>query len=134
MSGELRNENPCPTAADLAARAHVPSEKAGFVAINTIRCRESYVERFECLFCTRAKAIDRMPGFLGMEVLKCNDTGQPYLIVSHWADEACFRAWVGSPEFQEGHRRGFEDLKSAKERGEEPPMSSEFRTYSVLAD
>lgn len=105
----------------------------GFVAINFIRCEEHYVARFEELFSTRAKAIDRMPGFVNMEVLKPKKDGEPYLIVSHWKDEADFKKWTNSPEFLEGHKRGFEDLRLAKERGEEPPMTSSFVTYEVIA-
>ncbi len=107
---------------------------AGFVAINYIDCKPHYAERFECLFCTRARAIDRMEGFMGMHVLKCHDEGQPYLVISYWREKACFDAWVGSPEFLEGHKRGFEDLREYKERGEEPPMKSDFKTYAILTD
>lgn len=78
--------------------------------------------------------IDRMPGFLGMNVLKCTESGKPYLVVSYWETEAHFQAWVGSPEFYEGHKRAFADLNASKERGEEPPMTSDFLTYTVLAD
>ncbi|MCU0317659.1 MAG: antibiotic biosynthesis monooxygenase [Fimbriimonadaceae bacterium] len=107
-------------------------DAAGFVAINTIHCKAHYTERFECLFCSRAKMIDKMPGFLGMNVLKSQSEGEPYLVVSYWETESHFQAWVGSPEFHEGHKRAFEDLRKAKEAGEEPPMTSDFRTYSVL--
>jgi heme-degrading monooxygenase HmoA len=106
----------------------------GFVAINTIHCSPGYIGRFEQLFATRARAIDRMPGFRGMEVLKSSNAGEPYLIVSRWVDKAAFDAWVGSPEFHEGHKRGFDDLREAKERGEPPPMTSDFRTYTMLTD
>jgi heme-degrading monooxygenase HmoA len=108
------------------------SEKK-FVAINYISCKEHYRERFEELFATRAKAIDRMPGFKHMEVLKPQDNGDNYLIVSHWDSVDHFREWTKSPEFIEGHKRGFEDIKLAKEKGEEPPMSSSFKTYEVIA-
>lgn len=77
--------------------------------------------------------IDNMPGFIGMKVLKCEEEGQPYLILSYWEDKASFDAWVGSPEFYEGHKRAFADLKEYKERGEEPPMKSDFKTYSILS-
>ncbi len=109
-------------------------EGAGFVAVNYIDCKPHYRERFECLFCSRARAIDRMPGFLGMHVLKDTKDEQPYLVVSYWKDQASFDAWVGSPEFLEGHKRGFEDLAEAKRRGEEPPMTSRFHTYAILTD
>ena len=115
-----------------ATEIAAPIEDAGFVAVNTIHCQPSYANRFECLFCSRARAIDRMPGFLGMKVLKCKEDGEPYLVVSYWTDEASFKAWVGSSEFHEGHKRAFADIKAAKDRGEDAPMTSEFRTYEVL--
>jgi len=107
--------------------------KASFVAINTIHCQPHYQERFECLFCSRVRAIDEMPGFLAMQVLKPADEGEPYLVVSYWESEERFHAWVGSEAFHAGHARAFADLKAAKEAGQEPPMTSTFRTYSVLA-
>lgn len=108
-------------------------QAAGFVAINTIHCQPHYQGRFEELFCSRVKAIDGMAGFMGMNVLKPCSDGEPYLVVSFWETEAQFEAWVGSEEFHAGHRRAFADLKAAKEAGQEPPMTSTFRTYSVLA-
>ena len=110
------------------------AKSAGFVAINYIQCKPDYVERFECLFCSRAKMIDSMPGFIGMNVLKCQRAEEPYLVISYWESEEHFQAWVGSPEFYEGHKRAFADLKEYKEKGEEPPMSSTFKTYSILSD
>lgn len=109
------------------------AERAGFVAINTIHCKPHYRERFEELFCSRVRAIDAMAGFLAMTVLKPESEEEAYLVVSYWEHEAQFEAWVGSDEFHAGHKRAFADLKAAKEVGEEPPMTSTFRTYSVLA-
>ncbi|MBX3097281.1 MAG: antibiotic biosynthesis monooxygenase [Fimbriimonadaceae bacterium] len=127
------SENLCP-GIDSKESSSPSNIDAGFVAINYIRCREEYRERFECLFCSRARAIDRMPGFIRMKVLRAHNSHEPYLVVSEWIDEESFRAWVGSPEFLEGHKRGFEDLAEAKARGEESPMDSTFLTYSVLTD
>lgn len=107
-------------------------ETEGFVAINYITCMPEYRERFEHLFKTRARAIDRLPGFRGMYVLRPQRDGDAYLVVSHWDSEAYFRAWLQSPEFLEGHKRGFEDIRTAKARGEEPPMRSDFRTYEII--
>lgn len=105
-----------------------------FVAINYITCKEEYKERFEELFGSRAKAIDRMPGFKNMHVLKPTKGNGDYLIVSQWDAEENFAKWTTSPEFIEGHQRGFQDIKDAKARGEEPPMTSDFRTYTVIAE
>ena len=76
--------------------------------------------------------IDTMPGFIGMSVLKDEDPTGAYLVISYWKSKECFDAWVGSPEFYEGHKRAFADLKAAKQRGEQSPMKSEFRTYDIL--
>jgi len=103
-----------------------------FVAINYISCESHYKERFEQLFASRAHAIDRMPGFVDMQVLRPQAEGD-YLIVSHWESEDAFKTWTHSPEFIEGHKRGFEDIRVAKERGEQPPMRSSFKTYSVIS-
>jgi heme-degrading monooxygenase HmoA len=105
-----------------------------FVAINYITCKSHYRSRFEHLFSTRAGAIDRMPGFIRMQVLRPTEDGHDYLIMSHWQDEASFKAWAKSPEFLEGHKRGFDDIKAAKAAGEELPMTSTFRTYQVIAE
>ncbi|MBS1705578.1 MAG: antibiotic biosynthesis monooxygenase [Armatimonadetes bacterium] len=123
----------CPLSEAREAVPEATAAQAGFVAINTIVCQPHYVERFECLFCSRARMIDKMPGFLGMNVLKCQDPVEPYLVVSFWETEQHFHAWVGSAEFHEGHKRAFADLREYKERGEQPPMSSTFKTYSVLS-
>lgn len=104
-----------------------------FVAINYITCEQGYEQRFEELFGTRAKAIDKMPGFSHMQVLKPKAEGEPYLIVSHWDSEEHFKLWTNSPAFIEGHKRGFEDIRKAKEEGRKPPMASSFKTYQVIA-
>ena len=108
------------------------SEKK-FVAINYIKCKDHYRGRFEELFGSRAHAIDRMPGFIDMEVLKPADNKSDYLIVSHWNSEESFKEWTKSSEFIEGHKRGFEDIRLAKENGEEAPMTSDFKTYEIIA-
>ena len=53
--------------------------------------------------------------------------------MSHWESEENFKEWTKSPAFIEGHKRGFEDLRKAKENGEEAPMSSSFKTYEVIS-
>lgn len=104
-----------------------------FVAINYIWCAEDYQERFEALFATRKGAIDKMPGFKFMEVLKPQKPGDNYLIVSHWETEENFKTWTQSEAFIEGHKRGFADLAKYKAEGKEPPMKSDFKTYQVIS-
>jgi heme oxygenase (mycobilin-producing) len=105
-----------------------------FIAINYIQCREEYQERFEMLLKTRAMAIDTMPGFLSVEMLRPCNINDEYLIISRWESEEFFRKWTTSPQFLEGHRRGFEDLTKAKIEGRESPIKSTFTTYTLLAE
>jgi heme-degrading monooxygenase HmoA len=105
-----------------------------FVAINYITCTDSYRERFEMLFASRAKAIDRMPGFINMQVLKPTDGNSDYLIISHWDSEDQFKTWTKSDEFIEGHKRGFADIAKARDEGKEAPVKSLFKTYKVIAE
>jgi heme-degrading monooxygenase HmoA len=107
--------------------------KLNYVAINYITCKGHYKPRFEELFATRKGAIDNMPGFSHMEVLKPNGEDDVYLIVSHWENEDSFKVWTKSKSFLEGHKRGFDDLKKAKDNGDEAPMSSSFKTYNVIS-
>lgn len=110
------------------------TQNSGFVAINYIDCSEDYIEKFEYLFKTRAKEIDKLSGFIRMNVLKPKNKNDQYLIVSYWDNEQSFKDWTRSEEFLKGHQRGFEDLKKYKEQGLEPPMKSEFKTYHILTN
>lgn len=105
-----------------------------FVAINYITCSPEYRERFEFLFANRAKAIDLMPGFHNMHVLRPDKEQDDYLIVSYWDSEESFKAWTSSENFREGHKRGFADLAQAKAEGRPAPMSSSFKTYKAISE
>ena len=104
-----------------------------FVAVNYINCSTEYKERFEELFATRVRAIDTMPGFVDMQVLRPSKEADAYLIVSFWENENSFKAWTGSQAFLEGHKRGFADVAKAKAEGKPAPMTSDFKTYEVIA-
>lgn len=106
----------------------------GFVAINYISCTPEYQDRFEELFKSRAGEIDKLHGFRNMHVLKPQKPGDNYLIVSYWDTENDFKAWTQSEAFLKGHKRGFEDVRKAKEEGKQPPMTSDFKTYSILTN
>ncbi len=104
-----------------------------FVAINYIQCTPEYRERFEFLFGSRARAIDLMPGFIDMHVLKPAKENDPYLVVSYWENEDAFKSWTQSEAFLEGHKRGFADIAQARQEGRPTPMTSDFKTYKIIA-
>ncbi len=78
--------------------------------------------------------IDNNKGFRNMHVLKPRKGEDEYLIVSYWDTEEDFINWTRSESFIEGHKRGFADVKKAKEQGLEPPMKSDFKTYDILTN
>jgi heme-degrading monooxygenase HmoA len=103
-----------------------------FVAINRIDCEPGYQERFETLFKSRAHAIDMLPGFKRMFVLKSDENH--YLVVSFWTDKESFMHWMKTEEFVIGHQRGFADVAEAKRQGRPSPMTSNFKTYTILTN
>jgi len=75
-----------------------------FVMMNRMTVPPDYREKFEELFGTRARAVDRRPGFIRAEILR-PAKGDEYIVMTHWETEEDFDGWVGSDEYHEGHRR-----------------------------
>jgi heme-degrading monooxygenase HmoA len=80
-------------------------------------------------FAARAGAVDDQPGFEGFELLKPTDERTTWLVITRWADDESFQAWVSSPAFGQGHRGGAEaaDKPAAPKAG----MSSELWSYEI---
>ena len=73
------------------------------IKINAITVPEGAGEELARRFAARAGAVDDQPGFLGFELLEPTDGRNQWLVVTRWADEASFEAWVRSPAFAHGH-------------------------------
>jgi heme-degrading monooxygenase HmoA len=109
------------------------------IKINAITVPEGSGDELARRFAARAGAVDDQPGFLGFELLQPTDGRTQWLVVTRWADEASFEAWVNSPAFGHGHRgeggeapAGHGHAHSHGE-GERPPVSvsSELWSYVV---
>jgi heme-degrading monooxygenase HmoA len=99
------------------------------IKINAITVASDSGDELARRFAARAGAVDGQPGFEGFELLKPMDDRHTWLVVTRWADEESFQAWVNSPSFGHGHR-------SAEERAGEPApahvgVSSELWSYEV---
>lgn len=101
------------------------------IKINAITVPEGSGDELARRFAARAGAVDDQPGFLGFELLQPTDGRNQWLVVTRWADEASFEAWVSSPAFAHGHRG--EGGGPGGEGGERPPVSvsSELWSYTV---
>jgi heme oxygenase (mycobilin-producing) len=80
------------------------------VKINAITVPADSGDELAKRFAARAGAVDDAAGFEGFELLQPTDERTTWLVVTRWADEESFQAWMNSPAFGHGHR-------SAAERG-----------------
>ncbi len=82
------------------------------IKINAITVPADSGDELAERFAARAGAVDDQPGFEGFELLKPTDDRRQWLVVTRWADETAFQAWLESPAFAHGHR-------SETERGDD---------------
>lgn len=74
------------------------------IKINAITVPEGSGDELARRFAARAGAVDDQPGFEGFELLKPTDDRLTWLVVTRWADEESFQAWMSSPSFGHGHQ------------------------------
>lgn len=79
------------------------------VKINAIEVAEGKGEVLEQRFAERAREVEKMPGFLGFELLRPTKGETRYFVYTRWRSEEDFRAWVESPEFERGHAQAARD-------------------------
>ncbi|HET9258641.1 MAG TPA: antibiotic biosynthesis monooxygenase [Acidimicrobiia bacterium] len=73
------------------------------VKINAIAVPEGQGVELERRFAGRARLVEGMPGFEGFELLRPVAGDSRYFVITHWADDESFQAWVESTEFRKGH-------------------------------
>lgn len=99
-----------------------------FVMMNRMSVPEEHRERFEEMFRTRARAVDRRPGFIRAEILRPRQ-GNEYIVMTHWESEQAFESWTKSQEYLEGHKRVGE-FKGGDGR---MALTSSIEKYEVFA-
>jgi len=99
------------------------------IKINAITVADDSGDALAHRFAARAGAVDGSAGFEGFELLKPTDDRTTWLVLTRWADEESFQAWVSSPAFGHGHRSEAppEGEPAAKPVG----MSSELWSYAI---
>lgn len=101
------------------------------IKINAITVPEGSGDELARRFAARAGAVDGQPGFLGFELLQPTDGRTTWLVVTRWADDASFEAWVSGPAFAHGHRGEGGDGTGAKAP---VSVSSELWSFVVAGD
>ena len=99
-----------------------------FVMMNRMTVPLEFREKFEMAFGTRAKAVDRRPGFIKAEILRPT-IGNEYIVMTHWETESDFEGWTKSKEYIEGHRR----VGEFKDEQGKMVLTSRIEKYEVFA-
>ena len=97
------------------------------IKINAITVPEGSGDELAKRFVARAGAVDDQPGFQGFELLRPTDDRNTWLVVTRWADQESFEAWVASPAFAHGHRGADAPTGS----GHPVSVASELWNYEV---
>jgi len=86
-----------------------------FVSINHIPVKPERAEDFERMFRERERAVEDMPGFVSLDVLKPGkrmlmggqeeSAGNEYQVLTRWENQEAFVNWVHSDAFKKAHAR-----------------------------
>ncbi len=98
---------------------------AGFVAFSEIGVPEAGRAALEAAFADRLGAVDRWPGFQGLQVWADATDPCALVMVSWWESQACFASYMKS----EAHRTSHQRIPA----GENRPRPRRFRRYEVLS-
>jgi heme-degrading monooxygenase HmoA len=74
------------------------------VVMNRIPVSEGREQDFEKTFRARDRAVDQMPGFIDMQVLRPSE-GRTYVVLTRWKSRDAFQKWTESAAFLAAHRK-----------------------------
>lgn len=74
------------------------------IVMNRIPVTEGREQDFEKTFIGRDRAVDKMPGFIDMQVLRPSE-GRTYVVLTRWQSQEAFKAWTTSEAFIAAHRK-----------------------------
>jgi heme-degrading monooxygenase HmoA len=74
------------------------------IVMNRITVEEGRELDFEKTFTERDRAVDLMPGFLGLQVLRPAE-GRTYVVMTRWKSREAFDDWTQSEAFISAHRK-----------------------------
>lgn len=75
-----------------------------YVVMNRVMVNAGWEDEFEARFRKRSGEINRVPGFVSMQILKPDGEGLPFIVLTHWQDNAAFEAWIHSEDFKLAHQ------------------------------
>jgi heme-degrading monooxygenase HmoA len=91
------------------------------VKINAIEVAPERGAELEERFARRASEVEKMPGFLGFELLRPVAGETRYFVYTRWETEEAFQSWRDSVAFTRGHAQAARD--HAGSANAEPPVA-----------
>lgn len=99
------------------------------VKINAIEVAPERGAELEERFARRASEVERMPGFLGFELLRPVSGETRYFVYTRWESEDAYRSWRDSSAFTRGH------AQASRDRGEAPvAQGSSLLEFEVVQE
>jgi heme-degrading monooxygenase HmoA len=83
------------------------------IVMNRIPVAEGREQDFEKTFIGRDRAVDKMPGFIDMQVLRPTE-GRTYVVLTRWQSHEAFKTWTTSEAFVAAHRKQTPGLAEAR--------------------
>lgn len=74
------------------------------IVMNRIPVTEGREADFEKTFTERDRAVDKMPGFIDLQVLRPAE-GRTYVVLTRWQSYEAFQSWTSSEAFIAAHRK-----------------------------
>ncbi|TML68363.1 MAG: antibiotic biosynthesis monooxygenase [Actinobacteria bacterium] len=100
-----------------------------YVSVSRLRVPPERTDELVAAFRGRARLVDDFDGFLGLQVWQSDGDAGELLMVSHWRDRNCFRAYMRSDEHQVSHDR----IDPALARDINLVKLEHLQTYAVVA-
>jgi len=99
------------------------------VKINAIEVAPDRGAELEERFARRASEVEKMPGFLGFELLRPVGGETRYFVYTRWESEDAYQSWRDSTAFTRGH------VQAARDRGETPvAQGSSLLEFEVVQE
>ncbi|KAB7704955.1 antibiotic biosynthesis monooxygenase [Bacillus aerolatus] len=76
----------------------------GYMVLNNIPVTDEGRPIFEYRFKNRERMIENVPGFIAIRVLRPLNS-DTYVILTHWQDQASFKSWQDSKEYNKAHEK-----------------------------
>ena len=99
---------------------------AEYIVVSKFRVANGMADAVAEAFRSRPRLVDSAPGFVRIEVLSPVEDESEFWLVTHWTDEASFRAWHQSHLYRDSHAGIPKGLKL-------DPSATEVRRFRHVA-